>query len=137
MVLSPTDPCGSDGGTSSSSDEPALDDSSSLSANTHSLGLELKTQQRYLLMPSTKHISPQTRENAHVQAVFFYMKLKWASPYFLGLWNIVRLILSLFTQLTQVHLSLQRHLKAACVHQLQLQPQTLETEGGTSANTKC
>lgn len=32
-------------------------------------------------------------------------------------------ILPLFTQLAQVHLSLQGHLKAAGVHQLQLQPQ--------------
>lgn len=42
VLLSPTDPCGSEGGASSSSDEPALDDSSSLSASIHSLGLELK-----------------------------------------------------------------------------------------------
>lgn len=56
------------------------------------------------------------------------MKLKLASPYFLDLWNIVSLVLSLLTELTQVHLSLQCHLKAACVHHLQLQPQALETE---------
>ena len=42
VLLSPGDPCGSEGGASSSSDEPALDDSSSLSARTHSLGLELR-----------------------------------------------------------------------------------------------
>lgn len=41
-LLSPRDPCSSEGGASSSSDEPALDDSSSLSASIHSLGLELK-----------------------------------------------------------------------------------------------
>lgn len=44
--------------------------------------------------------------------------LKWVSPHFLGLWYTVSLILSLFTQLTQVHLGLQGHLKAAGVHQL-------------------
>lgn len=42
VLLSPRVPWGSVGGTSSSSDEPALEDSSSLSANTHSLGLELR-----------------------------------------------------------------------------------------------
>lgn len=42
VLLSPTDPCGSEGWASSSSDEPALDDSSSLSASIHSFGLGLK-----------------------------------------------------------------------------------------------
>lgn len=59
------------------------------------------------------------------------MKLRQASPYLLSLWNVVSLVLSFLTQLTQVHLSLQGHLKAARVHQLQLQPQALETVGGT------
>lgn len=49
VLLSPADPCGSDGGASSSSDEPALDDSSSLSASIHSLGLELKNTPAVLL----------------------------------------------------------------------------------------
>lgn len=44
--------------------------------------------------------------------------MKCVSPHMLGLWCTVSLILSLFTQLTQVHLGLQGHLKAACVHQL-------------------
>lgn len=53
------------------------------------------------------------------------MKLRWASPNLLGVWNAVSFVLSIFTQLAQVHLSLQGHLKATCVHQLQLQPQAL------------
>lgn len=42
VVLSPPDPGVSQGGPSSSSEEPALDDSSSLSASADSLGLELE-----------------------------------------------------------------------------------------------
>lgn len=52
------------------------------------------------------------------------MKLRSASPY-LGLCNTVSLVLSIFTELAQIHLSLQGHLEAACVQQLQLQPQAL------------
>lgn len=44
VVFSHRDTCGSNGEASSSSDEPALDDSSSLSASAHSLGLELKNK---------------------------------------------------------------------------------------------
>lgn len=58
------------------------------------------------------------------------MKLRCASPHLLGLQDAVSLVLSIFTQLAQVHLSLQGHLKAACVHQLQLQPQASERNGG-------
>ncbi len=57
VLLSPRDPCSSEGGVSSSSDEPALDDSSSLSASIHSLGLELE---------KTK----QTRGTAHLKAKY-------------------------------------------------------------------
>lgn len=111
-LLSPTHPCSSDGGTSSSSDDPALDDSSSLSASIHSFILELK-----------KHNSSSHHINLLRLKTHFFANtemLNWVSPHFLGLWYTVSLILSLFTQLTQVHLGLQGHLKAAGVHQLQL-----------------
>lgn len=58
------------------------------------------------------------------------MKVRSASPHLLGLRKAVSLVLSIFTQLAQVHLSLQGHLEAACVQQLQLQPQALGRNGG-------
>lgn len=48
---------------------------------------------------------------------------KPASPHWLALQDAVSFIFPLFTQLAQVHLCLQGHLKAAGVHHLQLQPQ--------------
>lgn len=57
------------------------------------------------------------------------------SPNLLPLWNAVSLVLYVFAQLAQVHLSLQGHLKAACVHHFQLQPQALEIYGGRRENS--
>lgn len=67
VPLSPRVPWGSVGMTSSSSDEPALEDSSSLSANTDSRGLELAMGDRACQRGSTHtHMHTNTNTVSHL-----------------------------------------------------------------------
>ena len=96
-LLSPTDPCGSEGWASSSSDEPALDDSSSLSARIHCFGLELKNTPVVNFQYKLLTMEESSRGMCNC-------KLQPASPHLLVLQNTMSLVLSIFAQLAQVHL---------------------------------